>query len=264
MEIISIQNQKGGVGKTTTTVNLAAGLSKKGKKVLLIDFDPQGNSTSYLGINKQEVAYNIYDLLKKEAGIEQKKIDLNDTVIKIEDNLDILSSNIKMAKADLIFGGVFGRELLLSKLIKKEINSKKYDYLLIDCPPALGLLTINALAISDKVIIPVQTEMSSIEGLADLLDTIEMTKENFNPNLKIEGILMTMVDLRLNAVEEMKEYLNSKFPNKVFNSFIRRNSKISESWGEGNIFKYDQKSNGAKDYNKFVAEFLEREKQSNN
>jgi len=193
MKIISILNQKGGVAKTTSTQNIAAGLNLLGKKVLAIDFDPQGNLTSGFGLDKRNLDYTIYDLLKTKA-FGANKLNFSDVVVKT-DFADILPTNIKMSKINLELGGVPGKESLLKEILKDVYG---YDYVLIDCPPSLDTLTFNALMASNEVYIPVQTEFYALEGLAQLLNTIQLIKESLNENLKIEGVLLTMYDSRTN------------------------------------------------------------------
>lgn len=249
MKIISIFNQKGGVGKTTTVVNLAASLGLKNKKILIIDLDPQGNSTSGLGVQKNELEYSVYDaLLEGEVNILQ-------TSAK---NVDILPSNSDLSGFEIEAVGINERESLLKKVIS---GIDKYDYVLIDCPPSLSLLSLNALAASDSVVIPIQTEYYALEGVSQLLQTIELVKKGLNPNLQIEGVVLSMFDgrnnLALDVVEEVKKY----FTNKVFKTVIPRNIRLAEAPSHGvSIFDYDKKSKGAEAYRKLANELIKRNK----
>ena len=247
-KIISVANQKGGVGKTTTTVNLSTILAKKGKKVLLIDADPQGNATSGLGVEKQ-VEFSVYDVLVNDTEIEQT---LQSTSIK---NLVVCPSNINLAGAEVELVSMMSREQRLKE--KLEVIKEKFDYILIDCPPSLGLITLNAFTASDSVLIPVQCEYYALEGLGQLLNTINLVKKHLNKDIEIEGALLTMYDIRTNlsnqVVKEVKKYFN----NKVYKTVIPRNVRLSEAPSFGMpITIYDPRSKGAKSYEKFAKEFL--------
>lgn len=255
MKIISIVNQKGGVAKTTSTQNIAYGLSQLNKKVLVIDFDPQGNLTSGFGIDKRNLEKTIYDLLKSKA-FPSEKAKIEDVLIK-KDKLDIIPTNIKMSKINIELGGIPGRDNLLKELLKELLF---YDYILIDCPPSLDTLTFNALTASDEIFIPVQTEYYALEGIVELMDTIEVIKQRLNEKLRIGGVIATMVDTRIKLHNEIIEQLNNFFEKKMFTSYIRRNIKISEASSYGKtIFEYDNKSNGAIDYENLCKEIIERE-----
>jgi chromosome partitioning protein len=247
-KIISIANQKGGVGKTTTTVNLSTILAKRGKRVLLIDADPQGNATSGIGVDK-EVDLSTYDLLIADdpaINIIKK------TEIK---NLYICPSNINLAGAEVQLVSMMSREQRMKE--KLDAIKNKFDYIFIDCPPSLGLITLNSFTASDSVLIPVQCEYYALEGLGQLLNTVELVKKHLNKSLEIEGALLTMYDIRTNlsnqVVKEVKRYFN----NKVYKTVIPRNVRVSEAPSYGlPITIYDPHSKGAKSYEKFGKEFL--------
>ena len=247
-KIISVANQKGGVGKTTTTVNLSTILAKKGKKVLLIDADPQGNATSGLGIEK-EVEFSTYDILVNDTEMEQA---LQKTVIK---NLLLCPSNMNLAGAEVELVSMMSREQRLKE--KLEEIKDNFDYIFIDCPPSLGLITLNAFTASDSVLIPVQCEYFALEGLGQLLNTVNLVKKHLNKTIMIEGALLTMYDIRTNlsnqVVKEVKKYFNDK----VYKTVIPRNVRLSEAPSYGMpITEYDPRSKGAKAYMKFAKEFL--------
>lgn len=234
-KIISISNQKGGVGKTTTTVNLAASLGAAGKKVLIIDLDPQGNTTSGLGFNKKEVEKSSYDVLEKDVSPEE-------ATLKTEfKNLSLIPSHINLAAADAGISLFSGKE---SKLKNKILDLKKvYDFILIDCPPSLGIITINAFCASDSILIPIQCEYYALEGLSQLINTIKVVKRHHNTDLDIEGILMTMCDTRLNLTKQVMAEVKNNFPDKVFKTTIPRSVKLSEAPGFGKPVMYFSKFN---------------------
>ncbi len=234
-KIISISNQKGGVGKTTTTVNLAASLGAAGKKVLIIDLDPQGNTTSGLGFNKKEVEKSSYDVLEKD-------ISPKEATLKTEfKNLSLIPSHINLAAADAGISLFSGKE---SKLKNKILDLKKvYDFILIDCPPSLGIITINAFCASDSILIPIQCEYYALEGLSQLINTIKVVKRHHNTDLDIEGILMTMCDTRLNLTKQVMAEVKNNFPDKVFKTTIPRSVKLSEAPGFGKPVMYFSKFN---------------------
>ena len=247
-KIISIANQKGGVGKTTTAVNLCTILAKKGKKILLIDTDPQGNATSGLGVDK-ETEFSTYDLLISDT----PALDIiQETSIK---NLALSPSNMNLAGAEVQLVSMMSRE----QRMKEKLDEIKddYDYIFIDCPPSLGLITLNAFTASDSVLIPVQCEYYALEGLGQLLNTIELVRKHLNKNLYIEGALLTMYDIRTNLANQVVKEVKKFFQNKVYKSVIPRNVRVSEAPSYGMpITVYDPKSKGARSYEKFAREFL--------
>ena len=249
-KVISIANQKGGVGKTTTSVNFSTILAKKGKKVLLIDTDPQGNATSGLGIDKN-VNFSVYDVIINDVEIENT---VQKTMVK---NLDLCPSNIDLAGAEVELVSMEAREHRL----KEKIDSQKdkYNYIIKDCPPSLGLITLNAFTASDSVLIPVQCEYYALEGLGQLLNTINLVKQHLNEDLEIEGALLTMFDARTNLSNQVVKEVNRYFENKVYKTVIPRNVRLSEAPSYGRpISVYDPRSKGAKSYDKFVKEFLKK------
>mgnify|MGYP005805838605 CR=1 FL=1 len=247
-KIISVANQKGGVGKTTTTVNLSTILAKKGKKVLLIDADPQGNATSGLGLEK-DVEPSTYDILVNDTELEEA---MQKTIIK---NLLICPANMDLAGAEVELVSMMSREQRLKE--KVDIIKEKFDYILIDCPPSLGLITLNAFTASDSVLIPVQCEYFALEGLGQLLNTINLVKKHLNKSIKIEGALLTMYDIRTNLSNQVVKEVKKYFENKVYKTVIPRNVRLSEAPSYGMpITEYDPRSKGAKSYMKFAKEFL--------
>ena len=247
-KIISVANQKGGVGKTTTTVNLGTILAKKRKKVLLIDADPQGNATSGLGVEK-EVEYSTYDLLVGEKPVEDV---MQETIIK---NLKLCPANMDLAGAEVELVSMMSREQRLKEKLDKVKDD--FDYILIDCPPSLGLITLNSFTASDSVLIPVQCEYFALEGLGQLLNTVNLVKKHLNKNIQIEGALLTMYDIRTNLSNQVVKEVKKYFDNKVYKTVIPRNVRLSEAPSYGMpITEYDPRSKGAKSYMKFAKEFL--------
>ncbi|RID82959.1 ParA family protein [Peribacillus asahii] len=247
--ILAIANQKGGVGKTTTTVNLSACLAYIGKKVLLVDIDPQGNSTSGAGIDKSDVEQCIYDVLvddvEASAVIKETKIE----------NLDVIPASIQLAGAEIELVPTISREIRLKRALEEV--AKQYDYILIDCPPSLSLLTLNALTAADAVLIPVQCEYYALEGLSQLLNTVRIVQKHLNQDLRIEGVLLTMFDARTNlgiqVIDEVKKY----FQDKVYRTIIPRNVRLSEAPSHGEpIIIYDPKSKGAEVYLELAKEVV--------
>ena len=251
-KVIAIINQKGGVGKTTTTVNLGACLANLGKKVLLIDIDAQGNATSGMGVPKPDVAHDVYDVLVNEEPIT--------SVVQhtSRENLDIVPATIQLAGAEIELTSMMARESRL-KLAIDEVRDM-YDFVLIDCPPSLGHLTINAFTASDSILIPVQCEYYALEGLSQLLNTIRLVQKHFNPELKIEGVLLTMYDARTNLGAEVVEEVRKYFREKVYDTIIPRNVRLSEAPSHGlPIIDYDIRSKGAEVYQALAKEVLENE-----
>ncbi len=248
-KIVSITNQKGGVGKTTTTVNLASCLAKAEKQVLLIDMDPQANATSGIGFDKTKVEHSVYEAIIGTHPISEL---IQPTEYP---NLSLLPSSVHLIGAELELTSMEGREFKLQKALASVRND--YDYLLIDCPPSLGLLTLNSLCASDTVVIPLQAEYFALEGLSQLVQTVELVKNGLNPSLEIEGILITMCDTRTNLSKQVMSEVIKYFKNKVYKTVIPRNIKIAESPSFGKpIVYYDMRSVGAEKYLEFCGEFL--------
>ena len=250
-KIIAIANQKGGVGKTTTTVNLAASLGVLEKKILLIDADPQANATSGLGINVDTVECGTYELLEHSKSAKET------TILTNSPNVDLIPSHINLVAIEIELVDMKNREYML----KKAINhlKKEYDYILIDCAPSLGLITLNALTAADSLIIPIQCEYFALEGLGKLLNTIKSVQKIHNPNLNIEGLLLTMFDSRLRLSNQVVEEVQKHFEDMVFDTIIQRNVRLSEapSYGES-IIKYDASSKGAANYLNLAHEILKK------
>ncbi len=257
MKIVSIFNQKGGVGKTTTNINLAAYIALQGHRVLVIDIDPQGNTSSGLGVDKDNIENTTYELLVGET-------DINETVISVEniENLKIIPSNMNLAGADLELSYMENRESILKT--KLQLLEETYDYIIIDCPPSLGLLTINALTASDSVLIPMQCEYYALEGISQLVKTIQKVKKGLNKNLEIEGVVLTMFDPRRNLQIQVAEELKSYFGELVYESSIPRNIRLAESPSFGMpIALYDPRAKGAEAYEDLANEFLRKQKGGN-
>ena len=250
--IIAIVNQKGGVGKTTTTVNLTAALHALGKRVLLCDFDPQANATSGMGVDKNAASPNIYDVLIN--GADPKK-----AVVSTKYG-DVLPSNKALAGAGIEMIGVDDREKLLKRAL--DLLSPGYDYILIDCPPSLELLTVNALCAAGTLLVPVQCEYYALEGLSDLLATVRLVKRELNPRLALEGVLLTMFDSRTNLSLQVAEEVKRYFPGQVYATVIPRNVRLSEAPSHGKpVLAYDPWSRGTEAYTALAAEILERNPQ---
>lgn len=251
--VCAIVNQKGGVGKTTTTVNLAAYLATRGKRVILFDLDPQGNATSGLGIAKDEVELSSYDILIEGAAMSDC---LLDTSVR---NLRVCPSNINLAGAEVELASMENRESRLKKAF--EDYAESFDFLLIDCPPSLGLLTLNALIASEAVLVPIQAEYYALEGVSQLMETINTVKKGLNPELSIFGVLMTMFDGRTQLANQVEHEVRSYFGDTVFKTVIPRNVRLSEapSYGQS-ILEYDKRSKGAEAYHKLSREVISRER----
>ena len=249
MRKIALCNQKGGVAKTTTAINLAAYLAVLGKKTLVVDMDPQSNATSGLGINKNEIQNSIYNVLHEHIGIEQAIISTD------IDGLSIVPSNINLTGAEVELVNVMGREYRLKKALESIEND--YDFAIIDCPPSLGLLTINGLGAANSILIPIQCEYYALEGLGQLMNTFNLIKENVNENIEIEGVLMTMADFRTNLTKEVISEVKKHFGDKVYKAVIPRTIKLTEAPGFGKpIVLYDKESIGARKYEELAKEIL--------
>lgn len=248
--IIAIANQKGGVGKTTTTINLSASLAAKGKKVLVIDIDPQGNASSGYGIDKNELDDTIYELILGECSIK-------DCIIKTEvDNVDIIASNVNLAAAEIELIGVANKEYILSREV--DWVKDKYDYILIDCPPSLSMLTINAMTTADSILVPIQCEYYALEGLSQLIYTVNLVKERLNPQLEMEGVVFTMYDSRTNLSSQVVENVKSNLNQRIYETLIPRNIRLAEAPSYGMpICIYDPKSTGAECYMKLAQEVID-------
>lgn len=247
--VIAVANQKGGVGKTTSAVNLSAGLAHLGNKTLLVDIDPQGNATSGIGINKADVDQCIYNVLIDDLTTAEVSVSTNIP------NLDVIPATIQLAGAEIELVPTISREIRLKKALESSID--QYDYIIIDCPPSLGLLTLNSLTAADSVIIPVQCEYYALEGLSQLLNTVRLVQKHLNKQLEIEGVLLTMLDARTNlglqVIEEVKKY----FQDKVYKSIIPRNVRLGEAPSHGqSIITYDPKSKGAEVYLELAKEVM--------
>lgn len=248
--IISVANQKGGVGKTTTTVNLGASLAYVGKKVLLIDIDAQGNATSGLGVRKADVERDIYDVLINEVPLEEVILTTS------RENLWIAPATIQLAGAEVELTTLMARESRLKQALQTVQND--YDFILIDCPPSLGHLTINAFTASDSILIPVQCEYYALEGLSQLLNTVRLVQKHFNPDLRIEGVLLTMLDARTNLGYEVVGEVKKYFHEKVYQTIIPRNVRLSEAPSYGmSIIDYDIRSRGAEVYQELAKEVIQ-------
>ena len=252
-KVVSIINQKGGVGKTTTAVSLAAAVGFLGYRVLLADIDPQGNSTSGFGINKRKITHSTYDVMINGENAAE-------AVIKTEfKNVDILPADLNLAGAEVELIELDRREGRLKSAVAQLYD--KYDYIFFDCPPSLGLITINALTASDSFLVPVQCEFYALEGLAQLMATVRQVKRLYNPHIELEGVLQTMYDGRLNLTQQVVAEIKKFFPNKVYKTVIPRNVRLSEAPGFGEpIIYYDKNSKGAAAYMDFAREFLSQQK----
>ena len=253
MRKIAVINQKGGSGKTTTVVNTGAFLAQKGKRVLLIDLDPQSHTTIHLGFEPPQIKKSVYDLLIRK--VPMKEIVL-ETYVK---NMSLVPANIELASAEIELVNEIGREIILRDAVKK--SRMDFDYVLVDCPPSLGLLTLNALTTADEIFIPIQAEFFALEGLTKLMQTIEIVKNRLNSSTEISGIIITMFDSRKNICREVAGKVNSHFRKKVFKTKIRENVRLAEAPGFGKTIRdFAPGSHGWEDYRKLVAEILGQEK----
>ena len=249
--IIAIANQKGGVGKTTTAINLSAALAEAGKKVLTIDIDPQGNTSSGLGIDKNALKSTVYELLIGDATLYES-IQCN-----VLDNLSVLPSNVELAGAEIELIGIDEKEYILKKYV--DIIRDDYDFIIIDCPPSLNTLTVNAMTTADTVLVPIQCEYYALEGLSQLIHTINLVKKRLNPNLDIEGVVFTMFDARTNLSLQVVENVKQNLKQNIYKTIIPRNVRLAEAPSHGlPITSYDSKSAGAEGYRALAREVIER------
>ena len=250
---IAIFNQKGGVGKTTTNINLGASLAVLGKKILIIDIDPQGNTTSGIGVAKSDLGNTVYEVLIRDD------FDIKKAIVKTATKgLDVIPANVDLAGAEIELVDLEGRETRLKKAIDKVRD--EYDYIFVDCPPSLGLLTINSLTAVDSVLIPIQCEYYALEGVSQLVSTIELVKQRLNKNLEVEGVVLSMFDGRTNLAIQVVQEVKKYFGDKVFSTVIPRNVRLAEAPSFGMaITEYDPRSKGARAYKVFAKEFLKRE-----
>lgn len=248
-KIIAIANQKGGVGKTTTSINLSACLAEKGKKVLVIDTDPQGNTTSGFGIDKNNLDDTIYELILGECSI-------NDCLIKnVIENISVVPSNVNLAAAEIELIGIDKKEYILKREV--EYIKNEYDFIVIDCPPSLNMLTINAMTTADSVLVPIQCEYYALEGLSQLIHTINLVKERLNPDLEMEGVVFTMYDSRTNLSTQVVENVKQNLNQKIYNTLIPRNIRLAEAPSHGMpISQYEPKSAGAEAYMLLAEEII--------
>ena len=249
--IIAIANQKGGVGKTTTSINLAACLAESGKKVLAIDLDPQGNMTSGLGVDKNELENTVYELMLDECSINES---VQNTVV---DNLKIIASNVNLAGAEIELLGINDKEYILKTAV--DYIRDDYDFIIIYCPPSLNMLTVNAMTTADTILVPIQCEYYALEGLSQLIHTINLVQERLNPKLKIEGVVFTMYDVRTNLSNQVVENVKENLDAKIYETMIPRNIRLAEAPSYGiPINMYDSKSAGAESYRRLAKEVIDR------
>lgn len=250
--VIAVANQKGGVGKSTTAINLSACLAEKGKKVLAIDIDPQGNTTSGLGVDKNNVESTLYELLLGEAEVKE-------TIIKdVVENVDLIPSNVNLSGAEIELIGVDDKEYIMKRIIEK--IRRRYDYIIMDCPPSLNMLTINALTAANSVLVPIQCEYYALEGLSQLIHTIELVKERLNRKLVMEGVVFTMYDARTNLSLQVVENVKDNLQQNIYKTIIPRNVRLAEAPSYGQpITLYDTRSAGAEAYRLLAEEVINRE-----
>lgn len=249
--IIAIANQKGGVGKTTTSINLSSCLAEKGKKVLAIDLDPQGNMTSGLGVDKDVVDNTVYELILGECSIKES---ISKTVVE---NLTIIPSNVNLAGAEIELLGINDKEYILKTAV--DYIKEDYDFIIIDCPPSLNMLTVNAMTTADTVLVPIQCEYYALEGLSQLIHTINLVQERLNPKLQIEGVVFTMYDVRTNLSNQVVDTVKENLDTKIYSTMIPRNIRLAEAPSYGiPINMYDSKSAGAESYRNLAKEIIDR------
>ena len=249
--IIAIANQKGGVGKTTTSINLSSCLAEKGKKVLAIDLDPQGNMTSGLGVDKDVVDNTVYELILGECSIKES---ISKTVVE---NLTIIPSNVNLAGAEIELLGINDKEYILKTAV--DYIKDDYDFIIIDCPPSLNMLTVNAMTTADTVLVPIQCEYYALEGLSQLIHTINLVQERLNPKLQIEGVVFTMYDVRTNLSNQVVDTVKENLDTKIYSTMIPRNIRLAEAPSYGmHINMYDSKSAGAESYRNLAKEIIDR------
>ena len=249
--IVAIANQKGGVGKTTTSINLSACLAEKGKKVLAIDLDPQGNMTSGLGVDKDEVDNTVYELILDECSIRES---ITETVV---DGLSIIPSNVHLAGAEIELLGINDKEYILKSSV--DYIKDDYDFIIIDCPPSLNMLTVNAMTTADTILVPIQCEYYALEGLSQLIHTINLVQERLNPNLQIEGVVFTMYDVRTNLSNQVVDTVKENLDANIYKTMIPRNIRLAEAPSYGiPINMYDSKSAGAESYRSLADEIISR------
>lgn len=250
--IIAVANQKGGVGKTTTAINLSACLAERNKKVLTIDIDPQGNTSSGLGIDKNRLKNTVYQMMIGECTLEECRVECN------IDNLHILPSNVNLAGAEIELIGIEGREYILKKQV--DLVRDEYDFVIIDCPPSLNTLTVNAMTTADTVLVPIQCEFYALEGLTQLIHTINLVKQRLNPELEIEGVVFTMFDARTNLSLQVVENVKENLKQNIYKTIIPRNVRLAEAPSHGlPINLYDPKSAGADGYRQLAEEVIEKD-----